>query len=222
LRAAYIRGDKEITMKFYGQFDPPVDKLLYERYFPEKRGGLFVECGAAEGTLESSCKFFEESMGWRGINIEASPRLFRSLIATRPTSFLNINVALSSQNGTKIFQDIVSPAGHSDAEGSLDHCAAQRLSILARGWGFQPVEVKTVTYSGLMEAHAIQEVDLMVLDVEGHELQVIEGMVGSRAIPKVMCVEYSYSGLKEIGSALAGLGFKLDFTRFVNAYYSRD
>ena len=208
-------------MKFYGQFDPPVDKLIYERYFPDQRGGMFVECGAAEGVLESSCKFFEEFMGWKGINIEASPRLFRSLVVTRPASFLNLNVALSNKNGIETFQDILSPAGHSDAEGSLMHCETQRLSILARNWKFQPVDVRTVTYSSLMAEHAIQEVDLMVLDVEGHELQVIEGMYGSAAIPKVMCVEYSYSGLKEIGVALTGLGFKLDFTRFVNAFYSR-
>ena len=24
-------------MKFYGQFDPPVDKVLYERYFKNKK-----------------------------------------------------------------------------------------------------------------------------------------------------------------------------------------
>ncbi|MEI9889739.1 MAG: hypothetical protein WDN45_03025 [Caulobacteraceae bacterium] len=51
--------------KFYGQFDPPVDRVLFERYFPDKTiRGVFVECGAYDGQTESCCKFFENR--WTG------------------------------------------------------------------------------------------------------------------------------------------------------------
>lgn len=38
--------DKRCGYKFYGQFEYPVDKFIYDRYFSMKKGGVFVECGA--------------------------------------------------------------------------------------------------------------------------------------------------------------------------------
>ena len=87
--------------KYYGQFDPPVDKFIYENFFAtneKKNEGFFIECGAGDGVTESSCKFFEESLGWSGINVEAAPPLFKRLIVNRPGS-LNINCALSDYIG---------------------------------------------------------------------------------------------------------------------------
>ena len=80
-------------MKYYGQpFNGiPTDQFLHERYFQNKQNGFFIECGAADGFNLSNCKFFEESMGWRGINIEASPVKYAKLIKNRPNSFLNLN-----------------------------------------------------------------------------------------------------------------------------------
>ena len=34
-------------MRFYGQFDPPVDKVLYDTYFTDVRGGVCIEAGVA-------------------------------------------------------------------------------------------------------------------------------------------------------------------------------
>ena len=58
-------------MKFYGQFNKyPVDKILYDRYFKDFNGqGISLECGAADGINISSTKFFEETLGWKTINV---------------------------------------------------------------------------------------------------------------------------------------------------------
>ena len=86
-------------MKFYGQFDPAVDRFIYERYFVGRPGpGVAVECGAFDGLTESSCKFFEESLGWACVNVEPYPPAFAKLVVNRPLS-TNINVALSSWTG---------------------------------------------------------------------------------------------------------------------------
>lgn len=210
-------------MKFYGQFDPPVDKVIYEKYFPQKTSGTCIECGAGEGILENSCKFFEESMGWKSINIEASPCNFKKLVVNRPTS-LNFNLALSDKNGISTFNDVRFQPGEGDFShlGSLSHQEAQLCEIKANHWTLHPVQVETITYASFIEKYEIHQVDLLVLDVEGCELQAIAGMRGSKIIPKVMCVEYSYSGLEENKAALAQMGFRLDFTLFVNAFFVRD
>ena len=84
---------KRKNMKYYGQIfnGVPVDRFLHEKYFYNKPNGFFIECGAADGFNLSSCKFFEEFMGWKGVNVEASPAKYAKLIQNRPNSFLNLN-----------------------------------------------------------------------------------------------------------------------------------
>jgi FkbM family methyltransferase len=208
-------------MKFYGQFTPPVDKVLYEKYFKEKKGGFFVECGAYDGNLDSCCKFFEESMDWKGTNIEASPRLFKRLMVNRKTSFLNLNLAMSNKNGIALFNDIVSPTGVADGNGSLTHKEEHIKEIIGHKCSFSPVEVTTIRFSDLVKEYAITHVDLMALDVEGHEVEAIEGMEDSSVFPNIMCVEYPFSGLEKIRNLLEKYGYKMDFTKDVNAFFSR-
>ena len=62
-------------MKYYGQFNPNVDKVLHERYFPNKFNGTSIECGAFDGITENCTKFFEENYNWTTINIEPLPDL---------------------------------------------------------------------------------------------------------------------------------------------------
>ena len=86
-------------MQFYGQFDTPVDRCIHERYFPDTGiMGTFVAYGAFDGLTECSCKFFEETMGWTGYNLEPVPWIFDKLAANRPRS-RNLNFGLSSATG---------------------------------------------------------------------------------------------------------------------------
>jgi hypothetical protein len=64
-------------MKYYGQFNPPVDKVLHERYFLNKFNGVSIECGAFDGVIENYTKFFEENYNWKTINIEPLPHIFK-------------------------------------------------------------------------------------------------------------------------------------------------
>ena len=64
---------------YYGQFEPPVDKIIHERYFPNKYNGTFLEAGSFDGITECSAKFFEENYNWKAINIEPLPHIFEQL-----------------------------------------------------------------------------------------------------------------------------------------------
>ena len=94
-------------MKYYGQHfaSGQVDEFLYNRYFQNKENGFFIECGAADGFNLSSCKFFEENLGWVGINMEASPDKYAKLVINRPDSFLNLNKGLLHESGKFVFRD---------------------------------------------------------------------------------------------------------------------
>ena len=115
-----------MTLRYYGQFDPSVDRFLHERYFLDAPPGLtLMECGAFDGEFESSGKFFEETLGWRAINIEPSPRIFSKLIQNRPMS-TNLNIALSDMNGIAEFHDVHYPGWELCTNGSIRHTAQHR------------------------------------------------------------------------------------------------
>jgi FkbM family methyltransferase len=207
-------------MKFYGQWNPPVDKFLWERYFKNRKQGVFVECGAFDGVLESSCKFFEESMEWWGINFEPVPYIYDRLIKNRPKA-TNIKKALSNKNGITRFKQAVSPTiGQMFGNGSISHNDKHLKSLKQEGCKFEEFDVETVRFSDLIYTMNLGEIDLMVLDVEGHEIEVIEGMEGSAVIPKVFCVEYPHVGLEVLKKKLKPFGYVFDTTSFNNATFT--
>jgi FkbM family methyltransferase len=208
-------------MTFYGQFHPPVDQFLFERYFKNKKDGISLECGAFDGQLESSCKFFEESMNWKAINIEVSPPIFKKLEINRPKS-TNLNIALSNKEGISKFVHVISPeVGEIFGNGSLSHLDTHKKQLINEGCKFVDYEVKTTTYKKLIESISIEKLDLMVLDVEGHELSVIEGMAGSLILPEVLCIEHGHLGIERIKLALSKFPYKYDTSLHINSFYTK-
>lgn len=204
---------------YYGQFDPPVDRILHERYFKDKANGVFIECGAFDGTLDSCCRFFEESKGWTGINIEPVPHLFDMLTKNRPKS-TNLKVALSNNNGVATFTQALRPdMGNYFGNGSLRHSKDHMKELLNTGCTFEKYQVQTITYKTMVETHKFTSLDLFVLDVEGHELEVIDGMEGSTVWPSVFCIEYPICGLDNLRRKLEPKRYRLDHTQFNNAFF---
>lgn len=217
-----MQHDAGQGLRFYGQFDPPVDRLLFERYFRDQPGpGVCLECGAFDGVTESSCKFFEESLGWTAINVEASPRIYPHLTRNRPHS-VNLNLALSDANASVEFTDVDHPGHELCTNGSLRHLAGHREMLDEARCGYRSSRVLAVTFRQLLELLPIGRLDLMVLDVEGHELEALSGFRGARLLPRVLCVEHGHLGLDPVRSAVERLGYRFDFASHVNSFFVRD
>lgn len=205
-------------MRFYGQWEPPVDKFLYDNYFKDIKDGTCIECGALDGLLESSCKFFEESMGWTNVNVEPSPPLYKMLCENRPDS-INVRAALSNKTSREIFTHVVHPGmGTRFGNGSLTHTATHKNELVREGCKFEEYEVDVITYDDLIDISGIKTLDLFVLDVEGHEIQVLNGMKNSKLLPTVFCIEHGHLG-DQINKHLDDLGYKLDRKSHNNSFY---
>lgn len=207
-------------MKFYGQFDPQVDKFIFERYFENQRHpGVFVECGAFDGITESSCKFFEEFLDWTRYNIEPVPWIFEKLQTNRPSSS-NFNFALSDERGLAVFNAVEHPHfGIECTNGSITHTEEHRTNLEAQGCKFIRVEVQKETWKNFINVNQVRHVDLLVLDVEGHEIEVLRGFAGAKTFPDIICIEFGHISLEKIGEKLSHYGYVLDTTSFVNAYF---
>ena len=196
-------------MKFYGQFSPPIDKVLYERYFKDKKNGTCLEAGAVDGIRLSSTKVFEEFLDWNCINVEPHPNSFKSLVENRPKA-ININCALSDEDSTALFRygpNYILRASLVDEKGGR------------KRHKFEYTEVQTKTYKSIIKEHKIDHLDLMVLDVEGHEEKAIKGMIGSNVLPRVLCIEVNHCGIDTISPLLLELGYKHDHNSKINSIF---
>lgn len=212
-------------MRFYGQHfqSGQVDRFLYENYLKDKENGFFIECGAADGFNLSSCKFFEEFRGWTGINMEASPDKYAELVKNRPESFLNLNKGLLHESGTYVFRDdtVKDPTRFPGwGNGSFQHTEKHYTQLHNMGIQLKESEIECITYKELIETYDIKHVDLFILDVEGMELHVIEGMRGSKVMPEWMFVEHEHVGLEETKTALHEFGYVLMYSDFCNSLYT--
>lgn len=208
--------------KFHGQFNPPVDRYLFEHFFKNFEGpGFFIECGACDGVLDSSCLFFSETLGWQGINIEPTPYFYKKLQANRPGD-RNLNLALSDTDGKSTFKLAIHPYwGRNCNNGSLSHAEHHTEQLVEMGCEFEEFEVITKRFADVVKAEKIKRIDLMVLDVEGHELAVLEGMKGAAVLPRVMCVEHGQIGLEVLTEAMEALGYHYVSESFVNSFWQR-
>lgn len=212
-------------MQYYGQFTVPVDEFIYERYFKSERfknNGFFIECGAFDGLTECSCKFFEETLGWKGINVEASPAIFPKLVENRPKT-INCNMALSDENAVGTFYHAIHPIlGEQFGNGSLHHTDKHRKELEDKNCRFQEYQVNIIRYSDLLEQYHVNHVDLFVLDVEGNELKVIDSMRGGHVLPDVFCVEHGNLDKKEVIATVESLGYKYDTSSYVNSFFVKN
>ena len=186
-------------MTYYGQ--AAIDKYLHENYFPNTKSGFFVECGAADGLTESTCKFFEESMGWSGINIEPVPSSYEKLIINRPLS-TNYNAALHNEHITKKFvhlQSVKSP----DFTFGLGRILKENEKFENNEeWNYIEFDVNCRKFSELFKEN--REIDLFVLDVEGSEIEAMEGIleIDKLFYPKIFCIEVTQINVEKLNSML--------------------
>jgi FkbM family methyltransferase len=208
-------------MKYYGQFNPPQDQVLFETYFRDGAAGVYMECGAFDGITESSCFFFEESLGWSGINIEPVPFVFERLRVNRPKAY-NVHAALSDHAGEAQFSHAIHPIhGAWFGNGSLAHSRSHRKDLDAQGCRYESFNVPLITYREVLRNSGLTRLDLFVLDVEGHELEAIAGMQGADVLPRVFCVEYGMVDLAQLDSTLSALGYRRDRVVHNNMVYLR-
>lgn len=188
---------------FYGQQE--LDRVIYERFFNDKKKGFFVECGAFDGISECTCKFFEDSMEWTGLNIEPVPYAYKMLVVNRPKC-INENCALSSTDAKLTFTNAIHPvAKYHFGNGSLSHSADHKRQLVNMGCTFEESQVDAFCFSTLYAKHSLPDIDLFVLDVEGHEAEALKGIltIPEHALPQIFCIEHTITGLNEIKNMIS-------------------
>jgi FkbM family methyltransferase len=157
------------------------EDVVLARPFIGRTDGFYVDLGAGDPTDCSVTRHFYE-LGWRGINVEPDPTLYRRLCKDRPRD-VNLNVAVSDHEGTtSLYVAPPSLPGTSSLHPEL-------LDPLPSNEGFQPLEVELLPLHQILDLHAPGPIDFLKVDVEGHEEFVILSGDWTRHSPRVVVVE---------------------------------
>jgi FkbM family methyltransferase len=145
---------------------------------------LFVEAGAHDGYTQSNTYYLERFLGWRGLLVEAVPELFEKARTRRPGSIVTQAALVApEQDATDVvvhFGDLASTLGEPEhARGGLENAGRTAYEVTVRGR----------TLSGLLDDSNLGRPDLIVLDVEGHELDALRGLDLERHGPSLLVVE---------------------------------
>jgi len=162
-------------------------EAVLDRHLPE-RDGVFIEAGAHDGYTQSNTYYLERHRGWSGVLVEAIPELARTAARRRPRSrVLNCALVAEEHAGPMVtmrFDDLMSTIAGSAAE--RPEARGGRAHTGRRAYA---VEVPARTLNAVFEEIAGREVDLLCLDLEGLELEVLQGLDLDRHAPRYLLVE---------------------------------
>jgi len=152
------------------------DILLYENFFYGMIDGLIIESGALDGILFSTTYMFEHLFNWTSIHIEGNSHHYNALQINRPHS-ININAALCNESRTLHYLFRI---GGSPVDGILEFMEPEFIRRFHKMYHLtrssdRVREVQCIPFKDIMRKLEIRHIDIWVLDVEGGELQVLQG-----------------------------------------------
>ena len=169
----------------------------------QKRGGFFVEFGAADGVRLSNTYLLEKEWGWRGILAEPNPRFAASLAKHRRCAVSGKCVYARSGETVEL---LIAQEGELSRIAGLDPEDAaeggRRVDDVA--------QVQTISLNDLLtEFKAPRRIDFMSIDTEGAELQILQAFDFDRWDIGAIAVEHNYRPDRaEIGALLTAQGFR--------------
>lgn len=150
------------------------DMFLNETIFKNKRNGVYIELGALDGVLYSNTKFFQDTLNWTGILIEPHPDKFQLLKKNRPNNFLFNNLV---SNRTEPLEYRYFVDHHAAVSGIEDTLSQHHLDTYFETQMDLPqnkILIQPKSLSEIVSETALVYIDLLSLDVEGHEYEVLK------------------------------------------------
>ena len=153
-----------------------MDKKIVE-LFLGKRNGFFIEVGAADGVDQSNTVLLEKKFNWTGLLVEPINEQFNFCKKVRKNSFVE-NCCLTSFENSSKESEIYSSNLTSRIVGKNDLDENNKIEI-----------VENNNLDNLLKKYHIKNVDIMSLDVEGYEIEVLNGYTDDKKVIEYLLVE---------------------------------
>lgn len=182
-------------------------------YFPADYKGVLLEVGAAHPTM-ASISFPFRSLGWDVISVEPNPEFMNNF------NELNLPLlgyaACAEDKGKTTFK--ISPNSFS--------CSALEIKENYVGFmdwtdsHYRTIEVEALKLNTILQRHHpdLKNIDILLVDVEGWELEVLDGFDLEKFNPKIVCLE-NFSSFATYREYMKKRGYKLDRKEEQDEFY---
>ena len=159
-----------------------------------KRGGFFVEFGAADGVLLSNSYLLEKEFGWSGLCAEPNPKMFAQLQRNR--GCVVSNACIAGVSGREVDFVFAGVFGGMAEYSSADLHGERRSHYATAG---EVGRVSTVSLDDfLKDHHAPRDIDYLSIDTEGSELEILEHFSFERWNIRLITVEHNNTPQKQL------------------------
>lgn len=189
-------------------FPPEVENPLKEEFFGGARTGFFVEVGANDPQALSQTWHLEQR-GWTGVLVEPQPELADRLRALRPQSRVFAVACSTPANAGKAMT--LHLAGIHSSLDPLLNISTERPE------GTIEVPIRTLDQV-LADAGAPTPIDFVSVDVEGLEIEVLEGFDLDRWRPRLLLIEDLAMDLR-LHRYVTGRGYRWVRRTGLNSWY---
>jgi FkbM family methyltransferase len=158
-------------------------------------GGTFIEAGANDGIAQSNTYFLENKYHWRGLLVEPVPKYHDMCRRARRAQVVNCGLGPLQKDGTELEMlagGLMSLPLAVDQALLRGRSVRQHAAFGAREFGGQGPELvrtRVRALSKLLDELGLRDVDFFSLDVEGYELEVLEGLDFTRHAPRYLLIE---------------------------------
>ena len=199
------------TQDFYSQTGE--DELL-RKYLPEAIGS-FVDVGAGQPVRGSNTYYFYKQ-GWSGTLIDPVRFNLRLTKLFRKRDKFIQNIVSSNNTPLKFYEFY--PAEYSTIEKNVAE------SLVNRGIKLKSeIDLKPITLAALNLSCEPTDATLLSVDVEGHDLEVLQSNNWSDFKPRVICVEENIQRIKHSGTKisnyLVAYGYKFVESTDISSIY---
>lgn len=170
-----------------------IDKQMLQ--FMNYRDGFFVEIGAGDGVYLSNTYYFEKNLSWRGILVDPILHHYLNCLTNRPMSISFLCAATNFENQSEYVKlkyggySTLIQGSQTDIFDTQQHINDAASYIPSNNAGVEFIAPLRTMTEMLDSANAPKVIDFFSLDVEGNELEVLQGVDFTKYRIKWLLVE---------------------------------
>ena len=167
------------------------------------KNNFFVEVGCNHPKINSNSYFLEHIYNYSGISIDAIDYMEEFRIFRPNTTF--IQSLVDSKETNKIFNLVHNEDGWENQVSSIH----RETLTMGKGFKADTIEMKTSTLQKLLPHNCI--IDILMVDVEGHEIEVLDSLNWELNSPKTILIENNgeFYNRKKLENFISNKGYKL-------------
>ena len=168
-------------------------------FFNDRRGGVFLDVGAADYRQGSNTYYLEKALGWSGIAVEPQERFAAEYATHRPRTIFVPLFAASRSNERALLYIPDNPY----------RASSNKEFVTEPGSRVTTLEARTTTLDSILERYRIDHVDFLSMDIELAEPDALAGLSPDRFRLQLACVEGHAQVRQQIIDYFAEKGFVL-------------